>query len=134
MYATNSVQLGYNLTEPDKYALDIRLQYYTNNCPYRGTNQRVEETGKPDLYLYNNVSNKEKLPSFDIYYSLNLPHEQNIVANVVGTHINTDYTYLLRNYIFDQSPQQSMQSAPVSDYSYATKGRKYSLISEAMYL
>lgn len=133
MYVTNNVQLGYSLADPDKYTLDIRLNYNHYNSPYRGTNKLIKETAQPDLYLYNDVSDKEHIPSFDIYYSLNLPHDQNIVANVVGTHINTDYAYLLRNYLFDQSPQQSMQAAPVNDYSYTTKGRKYSLISEAMY-
>lgn len=38
-----------------------------------------------------------------------------------------------RNYLFNQSPEQSMQADPVNDYSYSTTGRKYSLISEAIY-
>lgn len=133
MYVTNNVQLGYSLADPDKYTLDIRLNYNHYNSPYRGTDQRVQETARPDMYLYNDVSDKEHIPSFDIYYSLNLPHNQNIAANVVGTHINTDHEYLMREYLFDRSPQQSVQASPVNDYSYTTKGRKYSLISEAMY-
>lgn len=133
MYVTNNVQLGYSLAEPDKYTLDIRLNYNHYNSPYSGMNRRVQETNQPDMFLYNNRSDKEHLPSLDIYYSLNLPHNQSIMANVVGTHINTDHNYLMRNYLFSQSPQQSMQTDPVNDYSYTTKGRKYSLISEAMY-
>lgn len=38
-----------------------------------------------------------------------------------------------RNYLFNQSPEQSMQADPVNDYSYSTTGRKYSLINEAIY-
>ena len=72
-------------------------------------------------------------PSLDIYWSLNLPKKQNITANVVGTYIGTDYKYMSRNYLFNQSPEQSMQADPVNDYSYSTTGRKYSLISEAIY-
>lgn len=134
MYVMNNVQLGYSLAEPDKHTLDIRLNDNHYNSPYRGgMNRRVQETAHPAMFLYNDVSDKEHLPSLDIYYSINLPHSQNITANVVGTHINTDYAYLMRNYLFDQSPQQPMQADPVNDYSYTTKGRKYSLISEDMY-
>lgn len=87
----------------------------------------------PDLYLYNKKSKKMYTPSLDIYWSMNLPKKQNITANVVGTYIGTDYNYLSSNYLFNQSPEQSMQADPVNDYSYSTTGRKYSLISEAIY-
>lgn len=133
MYTTNFVQLSYNLAEPDKYNLNIRFNYDGYNSPYRGVNQRIEETGMPDLYSYNERMDKQYTPSLDIYYSVNLPHSQNIVANVVGTYIKSKYKYLMREYLFDQTPEQSMQSAALNDYSYATKGEKYSLISEAIY-
>lgn len=133
MYTTNTVQLGYNLAEPDKYTLNVSLYYNQNNTPKYGYNQLAKETSMPDLYLYNKKSKKMYIPSLDIYWSLNLPKKQNITANVVGTYIGTDYNNLSRNYLFSQSPEQSMQADPVNDYSYSTTGRKYSLISEAIY-
>lgn len=133
MYTTNTVQLGYNLAEPDKYTLNVSLYYNQNNTPKYGYNQLAKETSMPDLYIYNTKSKKMYIPSLDIYWSLNLPKKQNITANVVGTYIGTDYNNLSRNYLFSQSPEQSMQADPVNDYSYSTTGRKYSLISEAIY-
>lgn len=133
MYVTNNVQLGYSLAEPDRYIFDVKLNYNGYNSPYNGLNQLVQETAQPDLYIYNKKSDNQQTPSLDIYYSLNLPNSQNITANAVGTYIGTDYTYLMRNYLFDRSPQQSMQAEPLNDYSYTTRGRKYSLISEALY-
>ena len=133
MYTTNTVQLGYNLAEPDKYTLNVSLYYNQNNTPKYGYNQLAKETSMPDLYIYNKKSKKMYIPSLDIYWSLNLPKKQNITANVVGTYIGTDNNNLSRNYLFSQSPEQSMQADPVNDYSYSTTGRKYSLISEAIY-
>ncbi len=133
MYNTHDFQLGYNLAEPDKYTFNARFNLNINNNPYRGVNQLAVETGQPDLYLYNKASSSSLLPSLDLYFSANLPHKQSIVANVVGTYIHTDYDYLMRQYLFDQSPEQSMQSDPVNDYSYSTLGKKYSLITEAIY-
>lgn len=133
MYTTNTVQLGYNLAEPDKYTLNVSLYYNQNNTPKYGYNQLAKETSMPDLYIYNKKSKKMYIPSLDIYWSLNLPKKQNITANVVGTYIGTDYNNLSRNYLFSQSSEQSMQADPVNDYSYSTTGRKYSLISEAIY-
>lgn len=133
MYNTHDFQLGYNLAEPDKYTFNARFNLTIGNNPYRGTNQLSVETGQPDMYLYNTASSSEVLPSLDLYFSANLPHKQNVVANVVGTYIHTDYDYLMRQYLFDQSPSQSMQADPVNDYSYSTLGKKYSLIAEAIY-
>lgn len=133
MYTTNTVQLGYNLAEPDKYTLNVSLYYNQNNIPKYGYNQLAKETSMPDLYIYNKKSKKMYTPSLDIYWSMNLPKKQNITANVVGTYIGTDYNYQSSNYLFNQSPEQSMQADPVNDYSYSTTGRKYSLISEAIY-
>lgn len=133
MYTTNVVRLGYNLSDPDKYTLNVTMNYNGTNNPNFGANQLAQETSRPDLYLFNKKSSKTYTPSLDIYWSLHLPKNQDIMANVVGTYIGTDYSYLSRNYLFNQSPEQSMQADPVNDYSYATTGRKYSLISEAIY-
>ena len=133
MYNTHNFQLGYNLAEPDKYTLNARFNLNIGNNPYRGVNQLAVETGQPDLYQYNKASSSSYSPALDLYFSANLPHKQSIAANVVGTYIHTDYDYLMRQYLFDQSPSQSMQAAPVNDYSYSTLGKKYSLIAEAIY-
>ena len=133
LYTTNNVQLGYNLSEPDKYTLNVRLNFYNHNSPVRGMNQLYQESGKADQYLLNNRKMLEQIPSLDIYYSLNMPHDQNLALNLVGTYIGTDYQYRMREYTFNKSPYESVKNAPLTDYSYDATGRKRSLIGEGTY-
>ena len=133
LYTTNNVQLGYNLSEPDKYTLNVRLNFYNLNSPVRGMNQLYQESGKANQYLQNNRKMLEQIPSLDIYYSLNMPHDQNLALNLVGTYIGTDYQYRMREYTFNKSPDESVKNAPLTDYSYDATGRKRSLIGEGTY-
>lgn len=133
LYTTNNVQLGYNLSEPDKYTLNVRLNFYNHNSPVRGMNQLYQESGKANQYLQNNRKMLEQIPSLDIYYSLNMPHDQNLALNLVGTYIGTDYQYRMREYTFKKSPDESVKNAPLTDYSYDATGRKRSLIGEGTY-
>lgn len=133
LYTTNNVQLGYNLSEPDKYTLNVRLNFYNHNSPVRGMNQLYQESSKANQYLQNNRKMLEQIPSLDIYYSLNMPHDQNLALNLVGTYIRTDYQYRMREYTFNKSPDESVKNAPLTDYSYDATGRKRSLIGEGTY-
>lgn len=133
LYTTNNVQLGYNLSEPDKYTLNVRLNFFNYNSPVRGMNQLYQESGKANQYLQNNREMLEQIPSLDIYYSLNMPHDQNLALNLVGTYIGTDYQYRMREYTFNKSPDESVKNAPLTDYSYNATGRKRSLIGEGTY-
>ena len=133
LYTTNNIQLGYNLSEPDKYTLNVRLNFYNHNSPVRGMNQLYQESGKANQYLQNNRKMLEQIPSLDIYYSLNMPHDQNLALNLVGTYIGTDYQYRMREYTFNKSPDESVKNAPLTDYSYNATGRKRSLIGEGTY-
>lgn len=133
LYTINNVQLGYNLSEPDKYTLNVRLNFFNYNSPVRGMNQLYQESGKANQYLQNNRKMLEQIPSLDIYYSLNMPHEQNLALNLVGTYIGTDYQYRMREYTFNKSPDESVKNAPLTDYSYDATGRKRSLIGEGTY-
>ena len=133
LYTINNVQLGYNLSEPDKYTLNVRLNFYNHNSPVRGMNQLYQESGKANQYLQNNRKMLEQIPSLDIYYSLNMPHDQNLALNLVGTYIRTDYQYRMREYTFNKSPDESVKNAPLTDYSYDATGRKRSLIGEGTY-
>ncbi len=133
LYTVNEVQLGYRFYEPDKYTLDLRFNFNNYNSPVRGTNQLYQEDGKEKRYLQNNVKDLEQTPSFDFYYSLNMPHAQNLALNLVGTYIGTSYQYRMREYPFVQSPEHSLRNSPLNDYSYEATGRKRSLIGEAVY-
>lgn len=133
LYTSNNIQLGYNLSEPDKYTLNVRLNFYNYNSPVRGTDQLYQESGKAERYLQNNIKNLEQIPSVDVYYSLNMPHNQNLALNLVGTYLSTDYKYRMREYAFLLSPEESVKGSPLADYSYDATGRKRSLIGEGIY-
>ena len=68
----------YNLSEPDKYTLNLRLNFYNHNSPVRGINELYQESGKANQYLQNNRKMLEQIPSLDINYSLNMPHDENL--------------------------------------------------------
>lgn len=133
MYNVHNFQLDYNLAEPDKYTFNARFNLEITNNPHRRLNQLAVETGQSDLYQFNQTSSSGYTPVIDLYYSAKLKHGQSIAANVVETYIHTDYDYLMRQYLFSQSPSQSMQADPVNDYCYTTLGKKYLLIAEAIY-
>lgn len=134
MYAFNDLQAAWNLASPDHYTLNVRFDWNWNNAPYSGPIQRVIESGQPDRLQYNRTSRFPKTPSLDIYYSVKLPHNQTLAANMVGTYIRTTYNYNMHEYLFNRSLEETLQGRPVQDYSYSTRGRKYSLISEALYM
>lgn len=132
-YTDQTFQGGYSLAEPDKYLLNIRLTYAYYRQPYKNPAQRAVESGQPDRLFMTYLSNVTRSPSLDIYYSVNLPHAQTVTANVVGTYINSGRGYAMHEYLFDNSLDETLLHQPTNDYSYSTKGRKYSLISEAIY-
>lgn len=132
-YDFHYLQAGYNLAKPDKYQLNVRLNFDYNHQPYRGPIQRTTEAGEKDKLQYLRIYNAPKIPSFDIYYAVRPPKRQHIIANAVGTYISTDYQYTLHEYLFDKSLEETLKKHPTNDYSYSTVGKKYSLISEAIY-
>ncbi len=132
-YNAHTLQLGYNLASPDQYVLNVRFDFGWMNAPYSGGIMRVEETGKADLLQYNRNANHDRTPSLDLYYSVNLPHKQTLAVDVVGTYIGTNYSHRQLEYLFDETLDKTIAGKALHDYSYKTDGKKYSLISEAIY-
>jgi len=132
-YNNHYLRLGYNLCEPDKYVFNARLNFGWLNQPNYGGIQRVEETGKPDMLQYSRNSDNRDFPSFDLYWSVNLPRKQKLSLNAVGTYIGTDNKYRQREYLFDGTLDNTLKGDILNDYGYRVNGKKYSLISEAVY-
>lgn len=132
-YNSHNLQLGYNLTELGKYVLNVRFGLDWTNAPYNERLQKVFETGCQDLLLYTKDLGNFRNPSLDIYYSLNLPHKQNLIVNVVGTHLGSDNSHKQNEYALITSVDQTLKSNPLHDYGYEVIGSKYSLITEAVY-
>lgn len=133
MYNNHGIQLGYNLAEPDKYTLNVKFTLSLVNAPYNKRMQRVEETGKADRFLYTRDKGRGTTPVLDIYYSLNMPHRQNLAVNVVGTYLYNDDTHQQKDFLYRNSVEETLASDDYTDYSYHSDGNKYSLISEAIY-
>jgi len=132
-YTDNDLQLGYNLAEPEKYNLNVRFDFGWTNAPYSGPTHRIVETGKADLLTRNRNASFVKTPSLDIYYSVNLPNQQTLALNAVGTFIGTDYTHSQKEYLYAESLDKTLTTTPQNDYSYSTDGKKYSFIGEGIY-
>lgn len=132
-YNSHNMQLGYNLSDPGKYVLNVRFCFDWTNSPYNKIMHKVYETGKNDLFLYTNDFGTDKNPSLDIYYSLNIPNKQNLTVNAVGTHLGSGYTHRQNEYALLNSVDETLSSTPLHDYGYGVDGSKYSLITEAIY-
>ena len=124
-YVLQDIQASYNLTEPDKYVFNVVFKNTMFDTDKQNFRDRIIETGKPDLINDTHITDHSNTPSLDLYFSYQLPNNQSIAANIVGTHINTDYMYRNQEYEHEDDI--------LSTYAYGTDGKKYSLIGEALY-
>ena len=124
-YVQQTFEASYNLTEPDKYVFNVVFKNTMFDTDKQNFRDRIIETGKRDLINDTHINDHSNTPSLDLYFSYKLPNNQNIAANVVGTHINTDYMYRNQEYEHEDDI--------LSTYAYGTDGKKYSLIGEALY-
>ena len=119
-------QITYNLQDGNKYMLNISAGFRNLNIP------NYLEEGKLFTEEYpNSVTdrrdwshNRNTKPYVDLYFQKNLKNKQFIAFNAVGTYIDT---YNRSSY------QEFLNDEAVVDYSSAVKGKKYSLITEAIY-
>ena len=124
-YVSQNIQASYNLTEPDKYVFNVVFKNTMFDTDKQNFRDRIIEKGKPDLINDTHITDHSNTPSLDLYFSYQLPNNQSIAANIVGTHINTDYMYRNQEYEHEDDI--------LSTYAYGTDGKKYSLIGEALY-
>lgn len=121
----HNLALTYNLVK-DKSIFNAKLENRWQNTPYYQIIQSITETGKPNLKANTGIKDKTVLPVLDVYYQLNLPTNQTIMANVVGTYISSDYKRDYAEYS-DHGGQAD------ETYNYVVDGEKYSIISELIY-
>lgn len=123
-YQIHTVNLLYNLLSKDKYTLNILLknELWDANNDYRSKNYYINNNGSSLSTTFNSLhSNK---PILDIFFKYNLPHEQSLAFNMVGTYIKTDN---------DRSYLELNDTESLTDIRNKIKGDKYSLISELIY-
>ncbi len=126
----NPVNLGltYNWTNGEKNMLQIALRDNMLFMPHSKTNRdSYLYQGTDSFAIHDHESSKSISPSLDIYYEHNLPDDNHLYFDMVGTYINSS-----NDRRFEQTPLGETV-ADTTDVTSRVRGNKYSLIGEAIY-
>lgn len=126
----NPVNLGlsYNWTNGEKNMLQIALRDNMLFMPQSETNRdSYLYQGTDSFAIHDHESTQSISPSLDIYYEHNLPNDNHLYFDVVGTYINSS-----NDRRFEQLPLGETV-ADTTDVTSRVRGNKYSLIGEAIY-
>ena len=129
-FKMNPVNIGltYNWTNGEKNMLQISLRDNMNFTPYAQSNRDTYLYQATDSFaIHDHESSKSISPSLDIYYEHNLPNDNHLYFDVVGTYINSS-----NDRRFEQTPLGETV-ADTTDVTSRVRGNKYSLIGEAIY-
>lgn len=129
-FKMNPVNIGltYNWTNGEKNMLNITLRDFMKFTPQSKTNRDSRLYQATDSFaIHDHESSKSISPSLDIYYEHNLPDDNHLYFDVVGTYINSS-----NDRRFEQLPLGGTV-ADTTDVLSRVKGNKYSLIGEAIY-
>ena len=123
-----NIALTYNWTNGEKNMLQISLRDNMNFTPYAQSNRDTYlYQGTDSFAIHDHESSKSISPSLDIYYEHNLPDDNHLYFDVVGTYINSS-----NDRRFEQIPLGETV-ADTTDVTSRVRGNKYSLIGEAIY-
>lgn len=123
-YQYHNVNLTYNLTVPDKYVFNVILknQIYNYDRTNASNNFYSDKIGQ--TYSKSNNNGSDYTPALDLYYRHELKNKQSIALNVVGTYIDSDS---------ENKYLEKENNTAISDIHNKVDGKKYSIISEAIY-
>lgn len=129
-FKMNPVNIGltYNWTNGEKNMLNITLRDFMKFTPQSETNRdSYLYQGTDSFAIHDRESTQSISPSLDIYYEHNLPNNNHLYFDLVGTYINSS-----NDRRFEQTPLGETV-ADTTDVTSRVKGNKYSLIGEAIY-
>ena len=129
-FKMNPVNIGltYNWTNGEKNMLQIALRDFMNFTPHSKTNRDSHlYQGTDSFAIHDHESTQSISPSLDIYYQHNLPNNNHLYFDLVGTYINSS-----NDRRFEQTPLGETV-ADTTDVTSRVRGNKYSLIGEAIY-
>ena len=129
-FKMNPVNIGltYNWTNGEKNMLNITLRDFMKFTPQSKTNRdSYLYQGTDSFAIHDHESSKSISPSLDFYYEHNLPDDNHLYFDVVGTYINSS-----NDRRFEQTPLGETV-ADTTDVTSRVRGNKYSLIGEAIY-
>ena len=123
-----NIGLTYNWTNGEKNMLNITLRDFMKFTPHSKTNRdSYLYQGTDSFAIHDHESTQSISPSLDIYYEHNLPDDNHLYFDVVGTYINSS-----NDRRFEQLPLGETV-ADTTDVTSRVRGNKYSLIGEAIY-
>ena len=123
-----NIALTYNWTNGEKNMLNIILRDFMKFTPQSKTNRdSYLYQGTDSFAIHDHESTQSISPSLDIYYEHNLPDDNHLYFDVVGTYINSS-----NDRLFEQLPLGETV-ADTTDVISRVRGNKYSLIGEAIY-
>jgi len=123
-----NIGLTYNWTNGEKNMLNITLRDFMKFTPQSKTNRDSRLYQATDSFaIHDHESSRSISPSLDIYYEHNLPNDNHLYFDVVGTYINSS-----NDRRFEQTPLGETVADTI-DVTSRVRGNKYSLIGEAIY-
>lgn len=123
MYWTTTA--NYNYAEGDKYFINAKFNMFWYDYPHSYGKSLLSNNLNDDVTnLTDNNKQLTKRPSLDIYFFRQLPDKQSLVLNAVGTYSKTNNEHLYR---------ETMDNVVLTDISTLVKGKRYSVIGEAIY-
>jgi len=123
-----NIGLTYNWTNGEKNRVNITLRDFMKFTPQSKTNRdSYLYQGTDSFAIHDHESSKSISPSLDIYYEHNLPDDNHLYFDMVGTYINSS-----NDRRFEQLPLGETV-ADTTDVTSRVRGNKYSLIGEAIY-
>jgi len=129
-FKMNPVNIGltYNWTNGEKNMLQIALRDFMKFTPHSKTNRdSYLYQGTDSFAIHDHESSKSISPSLDIYYEHNLPDDNHLYFDVVGTYINSSNDRRFQQISLGETV------ADTTDVLSRVRGNKYSLIGEAIY-
>ena len=116
----------YNYQNDDKWFFNATLSLNDNFDKWPIVHSLLYPVSNPDnsVDMHDKSKNYGLYPSLDLYFQRNYSHDQHLVVDVVGTYM---HTHNQRNY------SESKNDSVITDINSDIKGKKYSIIAEAIY-
>jgi len=122
-----SSNLNYSLTEKDNYFFNAQFRYTRNYFPnnYEDRKSKLYTSySELPLSIFDHTTEKSNSPALDLYFQHDLPNDQRLMFNVVGTYIDTH-----NKRIYQEKQDNNLMTNILSEIN----GNRYSLITEGIY-
>ena len=122
----HNLRAHYSYRKPDAFYFNAALRFRMNHQPHNEFKGTLVSLDNPDnrVAMFDHTSGKYRVPSLDLYFQRDLPKEQTLVFNVVGTYQSTDSRRIY---------QERRGDLLTTDVDNRVEGDRYSVIGEAIY-